>query len=348
MVIQSAPKSSMRPTWRKADQTSWTFYQKLFHRLGIYHISPCEQVPIYQKDDPMPNLPHWRTHCWVLIHAFVPIAVQQVYCSIFSRNLHPIGAYFLYSTAFKWNGIREVQILRQLGHQYGFLDGDKHSRDEVPDDSVTKVFYSLFSTAMCRCMMVVMLSYRRSQPPSSISLPWLVAEIGAYGIALDFWFYWYHRCMHEFDSLWKYHRTHHLTKHPNPLLTLYADFEQEIFDIAGVPLLAYGTLKLMGFPMGFYEWWICQQYVVFAELFGHSGLRIYATPPSTMTWFLRLFDAELQTEDHDLHHRKGWKKSHNYGKQTLLWDRLFNTCHSRIEAAKENVDYDNPVAMPLL
>jgi hypothetical protein len=34
--------------------------------------------------------------------------------------------------------------------------------------------------------------------------------------------------------LWKYHRTHHLTKHPNPLLTLYADTEQEFFDILGV------------------------------------------------------------------------------------------------------------------
>ncbi|KAF2238749.1 hypothetical protein EV356DRAFT_506123 [Viridothelium virens] len=347
MGVQSTINSSMKSTWRRTDRTSWTSYQKLVNSLGIYHVSLNKRIPIHQKDDPMPNLPDWRVHCWILIHALIPIAIQQIYCSLFNRNLHPIAAFFLYSMAFKCNGIREIQILRQLGHRYGFLDGDKHFRDEVPDDCVAKVLYSLFSTATFRCMIGVMLSYRRSQLPSSLSLPWLVVEIGAYSIVLDFWFYWYHRCMHEVDGLWKYHRTHHLTKHPNPLLTLYADYEQEIFDIAGVPLMTYGTLKLMGFPMGFYEWWICQQYVVFTELFGHSGLRIYATPPSTVTWLLRLFDAELQTEDHDLHHRKGWRKSHNYGKQTLVWDRLFNTCHPRIEATKENADYDNPAIMPL-
>jgi sterol desaturase/sphingolipid hydroxylase (fatty acid hydroxylase superfamily) len=99
--------------------------------------------------------------------------------------------------------------------------------------------------------------------------------------------------------------------------------------------------------MGFYEWWICHQYVVFAELAGHSGLRVHASPPSTLSWLLRWFDAELVIEDHDLHHRKGWKKSHNYGKQTRLWDRVFGTCCDRIESVQGNVDYVNQSPMPL-
>jgi sterol desaturase/sphingolipid hydroxylase (fatty acid hydroxylase superfamily) len=153
--------------------------------------------------------------------------------------------------------------------------------------------------------------------------------------------------MHDTDFLWKYHRTHHLTKHPNPLLTLYADSEQEIFDIAGIPLMTYATMKLMGMPMGFYEWWICYQYVVFSELFGHSGLRVIATTPSTVSWLLKWTGTELLVEDHDLHHRKGWRKSANYGKQTRLWDKIFGTCREREECLPENFDYDTHVSMPL-
>jgi sterol desaturase/sphingolipid hydroxylase (fatty acid hydroxylase superfamily) len=45
-----------------------------------------------------------------------------------------------------------------------------------------------------------------------------------------------------------------------------------------------------------------------------------------------------------LHHRKGYRKSGNYGKQTKLWDRLFGTEMPRIEC--ENVDFDHRVHMP--
>jgi sterol desaturase/sphingolipid hydroxylase (fatty acid hydroxylase superfamily) len=154
--------------------------------------------------------------------------------------------------------------------------------------------------------------------------------------------------MHDNDSLWKYHRTHHLTKHPNPLLTLYADEEQEFFDIAVIPLLAWVSLKLMGLPMNFYSWWICSQYVVFAELAGHSGLRIHAIAPNPMSWLLEMFECELVIEDHDIHHRTGWRKSHNYGKQTRLWDKIFGTFKGRIECGKCNIDYENLVSMPII
>ncbi|XP_044718816.1 fatty acid hydroxylase superfamily domain-containing protein [Hirsutella rhossiliensis] len=154
--------------------------------------------------------------------------------------------------------------------------------------------------------------------------------------------------MHEVASLWKYHRTHHLTKHPNPLLTLYADTEQEFFDTLGIPLLGYFSLKAMGLPMGYYEWWVCHQYLVFAELVGHSGLRLYLPIPNTLNPLLCWFNCELIIEDHDLHHRKGWKSSGNYGKQTRLWDRIFGTCKDRIECRDDNIDWENTITMPLL
>jgi sterol desaturase/sphingolipid hydroxylase (fatty acid hydroxylase superfamily) len=88
-------------------------------------------------------------------------------------------------------------------------------------------------------------------------------------------------------------------------------------------------------------------YVVFSELFGHSGVRVLASPPSTLTWLLRLGGVELVVEDHDLHHRKGWKKSSNYGKQTRLWDWMFGTSRERIECVPSNIDYNTIVEMPL-
>lgn len=153
--------------------------------------------------------------------------------------------------------------------------------------------------------------------------------------------------MHEINGLWKYYGTHHLTKHLNPLPTLYADTEPEFFDIAVVPLATYFTMKLMGMLIGFYEWWICLQYIVYAELAGHSGLRVYGVTPSTLGFAPQFFNTDISVGDHHLHPRRGWRKSYDYGKQTRLWDHIFGTYHERIESALENFDYTNQVLVPL-
>jgi sterol desaturase/sphingolipid hydroxylase (fatty acid hydroxylase superfamily) len=230
-------------------------------------------------------------------------------------------------------------------HRVGFLDGDKHGRDPVPDVGVDKVLLSVELTTTIRPIFTIFLAYN-SSAPVALS-PWLPFELFLYSIVLDFFFYAYHRACHEIDGLWQYHRTHHLTKHPNPLLSAYSDSEQEIIEIALVPLLTYGVLKMFGFPMGFYDWWVCHQYLIFSEAFGHSGLRICSSTPGISSIFLKMVDCELVVEDHDLHHRQGWRTSCNYGKQTRLWDRIFGTCGKRIEAKEENVDYANAIDMPL-
>ncbi|OLN89033.1 Alkylglycerol monooxygenase [Colletotrichum chlorophyti] len=262
--------------------------------------------------------------------------------------MHPAAAFVFYSFSIKVVAIHQMNTMRTLGQLYGFLDGDQHERDDVPDRSVATVLKSLISTATFRSMLAVMLSYNSHEAPNTINWKMVPVKIGFYGVILDFWFYWYHRLMHEVEYLWKFHRTHHLTRHPNPLLTLFADTEQEVWDIAVIPFLTWATMRLLGFSMGFYEWWFCQEYVIFTELIGHSGLRIYATTPTPLAWILRRLNCELVLEDHDLHHRKGWKRSGNYGKHTRLWDRLFGTCLERVECRDEAVDYDNTVIMPLL
>ncbi|RBA22455.1 hypothetical protein FPRO05_00802 [Fusarium proliferatum] len=341
------PKDSMKSTWRRTDKNNWTWSHWFFEILGIHHVALDKDVPVHQKRDKVPYTPEWQLHRWVLVHALVPMAIQHAYVLYTGQNLTPLQAFLFYSLAFKVTAVHQLHALRRVGHQTGFLDGDVHERDGVPDVGVTKVVKSLIATSSFRPIFTVFLSYRTAQAPSSISWVWLPLEIGLYGIVLDFWFYWYHRLMHEVGSLWKYHRTHHLTKHPNPLLTLYADFEQEIFDIAVIPLATYFSLKFMGLPMGFYEWWICHQYIMFTELGGHSGLRVYTSPPGTLSWLLRLLDAELVIEDHDLHHRKGWKASGNYGKQTRLWDKIFGTCIDRIELKDSNMDWETTVDLPI-
>lgn len=345
--VSRNPKDSMKSTWRDWNRSRWNLHHWLIEILGLQPTELNREVPVFAKTEKMSYLPHSEGHKWILFHGLWPLLVHQLYLSYTGKNLHVAAALVFYAVAYKVNAIRQINEMRRLGHKHGYLDGDKHERDQVPDARVSSVLGSLVATSTIRPVVSVFLAYRASQAPISTLSWWLPAEIGLYSIILDFWFYWYHRSMHDTDSLWQYHRTHHLTKHPTPLLSLYADTVQEVFDIIGIPILAYGTMKLMGLPMGFADWWLCQQYVVWTELWGHSGLRLLVTPPTTATPFLKLIGAELVTEDHDLHHRKGWKKSHNYGKQTLVWDRLFGTCHERIESVEGNIDWDHPASLPL-
>ncbi|TVY38335.1 Fatty acid hydroxylase [Lachnellula subtilissima] len=340
-------KDSMSSTWREGSKSEWKIHHWTYEVLGIHPTTIGQPIPVHSKDDKIPFVPNWSHQRWVLVHAFIPLAVQQIYIYYTGHNFSPIAAFFFYNFALKAIAIKELRVLRRLGHIYGFLDGDAHPRDQVPDHSVLKILRSLTSTAAIRPLFTIVLSYHTALGPSSINWLFLPLEIALYQIVLDFWFYWYHRLMHEVEGLWKYHRTHHLTKHPNSLLTLYADHEQEFFDIAGIPLLAYFSMRALGMPMGFYEWWVCQQYVIYTELAGHSGLRLYSTPPSPLHWLLRMWGLDLVIEDHDLHHRRGWKKSGNYGKQTRVWDRLFGTAGERIESTEDKIDYGNTVTMPM-
>lgn len=338
---------SMVSTWRHEDRSKWNIWHWMVELLGLNLVDLDSDVPVFSKTDKIPYVREWSLHLYILIHAAIPMILHHAYVSYTGHNLGLVGAFTLYALGFKAFGIHEINIMRRLGRIYGFLDGDKAPRDEIPDSGVGKVMRELMSTSNFRVLMTIALTYQPSEAPNTIRWLWLPLEIGLYSITVDFWFYWYHRMMHATGPLWKFHRRHHLTKHPNPLLSAYADHEQEFMDIAGIPLMAYTTLRLLGVPMGFYEWWICYLYIAFSEIIGHSGLRMHGGAPSTFNWALELFDAELVIEDHDLHHRYGWRKSHNYGKQTRLWDRIFGTCRARIESVKDNVDYDNRITFPL-
>jgi len=338
------PKDSMKSTWYD-DKSNWSFSHWFLHVLDTYPTIKGKEIPVFPKTAKVPYLSEWSIHQFVIISVAWPMALQRLYIYLTGQNIPAIAAFFLYTIAYQLNGVREAHRLRDFGHRLGFLDGDKHARDEIPDVGVGKVVLSVQLTTIIRPLFTIFLAYRASEGPS-VSW-WLPVELALYSVVLDFWFYCYHRACHEVDWLWRYHRTHHLTKHPNVMMSSYADSEQEFIEIMLVPLLTYGSLKLMGMPMGFYDWWICQSYIFFAEIMGHSGVRLYACTPGIHGLLLKYFNCDLAVEDHDLHHRHGWKKAANYGKQTRVWDRLFGTCTDRIECAADNVDWENPVCFPI-
>lgn len=347
MATNVSPKDSMKSTWRDADKSEWSYYHHLIDYLDLYPVEREKEVPVHSKDEKVAYMPQWSQHRYILTYSVLPLIAHQVLSSYTGYNLGPFAAFNFYFLAFNLFIIYEAKLLRRLGHTYGFLDGDKHERDGIPNVGIAKIVASLYKTTGSRLIMSIYLTYNPNQLPGDTNWAWLPLEIGLYGIVLDFWFYWYHRAMHDVSFLWKFHRTHHLTKHPNPLLSAYADHEQEFFDMVGVPFFTYMTLKAFGLPMGFYEWWICHAYIAFTEVLGHSGLRVHGLSASTMGWLLTWLDADIVIEDHDLHHRKGYRKSHNYGKQTRLWDRIFGTCHDRIESVNDNIDYENTAPVPL-
>lgn len=345
------PKDSMKSTWMDSDRSEWTYAHRTLWRSLSRHPEYNAVVPVHAKTDPMPHMAQWSQHVFILTHALLPILLHQAVLSVTGwRSVSAWVVFPLYFFATLLMLSRQSLVMRYLGHVHGYLDGDAHARDGIPDVGVKKVFFEMYKMLFGRPLMTMVLTYQASQAPFDVMAQprwwaWLAVQAGLYGIVLDFWFYWYHRAMHDVAPLWKFHRTHHLTKHPNPMLAGYADEEQELGDIFLVPLLTWVTMHFgFGMPFGFYSWWICQSYILYAEALGHSGLRIFLAPPSTLAWLLQYFDVALAIEDHDLHHRKGHRKSFNYGKQTRLWDKLFGTSFERYESP--NVDYKVQAYMP--
>lgn len=351
---QASAKDSMKSTWRTWDRKLWTRHHFLINLVKAHPYDLDRPVPVHAKTDKIPYMNQFSTQMWILYHAAVPLVIHQLWLSFLGhQTLYWAAALLLYTTTFNLSLVHEVHAIRRLAHVYGFLDGDAHDRDGVPDSGVSRVASALPKMTVARMLMVMYFSYDSSAAPLEALTSWrwwlwLSAEIGLYSFALDFWFYWYHRAMHDIPFLWRYHRTHHLTKHPNAMMSAYADEEQELFDMAVVPLLGYLTLRALGLRLGFFDWFVCHHFVAFTEVWGHSGLRIHFTPPMPCSPLLHLLDIEGVTEDHDLHHRFGYRKSSNYSKQSRLWDRIFGTDRGRIESIEENVDYVNQVHMPIL
>lgn len=225
------------------------------------------------------------------------------------------------------------QRVRKTIMTYGYLDATAE-RDAVSESMTTKLFYEILTGSFIRPLLVFLLSYDRQVLPQ-FSL-WVPLQLGIFTIIMDFLYYWVHRLTHEVDQFWVFHKKHHITKHPNPFLLAYADQVQEVFDAIGSPIFAY-----LLYPLPFDTLYIWSLAVLATEIIGHSGVLVYYTGLLTSFW-LRPFHCDIIVEDHDIHHRYEWRKSFNYGKQSLLWDKIFGTDGVRLELQQENVDWQQP------
>lgn len=316
------------------------------------------QPPKRRKTDKMPYISQRSQHRRILFYGLLPLLVHQIAiitlnCGVTSPRLLSATGIFANYALFFFLAVRQDGLaIKSVARQIGYLDGDVHPRDRIPHGSKTKVFLSLPALIGLRTALTLVVAYNpSSQPIGSLSRPgwwvWLFFNISIYCIILDFWYYCAHRACHEIHSLWKFHSLHHTTKHPIMRLASYADLEQEIFDTCVAPLLAYLTMRAANIPLDFYSWWICLQYAAHSETAGHSGMRAYLTAPLTFSRALQSLGAEIVIEDHDLHHRKGYRKTCNYGKQSRLWDLVFGTRGERLETIPANLDWNWGIDLPL-
>src|SRR3954471_5574718 len=114
MTTKRNPAESMVSTWRH-DRSQWSFWHWMIEFLGLHLIDLDNEVPVFSKKDKIPVIREWTVHLWILLHATIPLALHHIYTTYTGRNLSLIGAFALYSSFFKLNGIHEMHIMRRLG-----------------------------------------------------------------------------------------------------------------------------------------------------------------------------------------------------------------------------------------
>jgi sterol desaturase/sphingolipid hydroxylase (fatty acid hydroxylase superfamily) len=318
----STPKSEQ---WWTKDPKEFNLFQKIIS---------MDLGPNYKEKivtGPAPKHSVLREHAFIIPWAVAPIALQYISQVYLGRNWSRLEAFGVYTGNLMAFGLTTVRRLRILGEKYGHLDAANRERDRVAQNRVTPLVLGLLATISVRTMLAAIVAYRPGRLPN---ITWkLPIDMSLYMVAVDFFFYIYHRALHQVPWLWKIHRTHHSTKHPTSLMAPLADHIQETFDILVIPLLAY-TIR----PIPFFHWYIACLYVNYIELTGHSGIRADMGHP-VVGPILRAFGLDLVVEDHDLHHRLG-KRAGNFGKQTRIFDTLFGTTSERYETTPEAIGLD--------
>ena len=247
------------------------------------------------------------------------------------HNWHPLFTFVFYLLAFLVFTLMLVAHIHHYMDFYGTFDEHQRPRDYVADKMVTRLVVSVLIYLMARTGGGLVLGgYDRHSPPSlGGTISWFIpVKIGLWMIALDFFFYCYHRACHEVPFLWKIHSLHHCTKHPTPIQSILAGDTQELIEVFLIPIAA--TLVV---PLTAHEFWIGQCVLMYVEATGHSGIRAY-WPHAVLYEVLKPFGMELCIEGHDLHHRLG-KSGRNFGKQTRIFDRLCGTVSERVECVQK-------------
>ena len=289
-----------------------------------------------KNPNPPPTINVWVERFWLLRYIAPALLIQSLWYHLvpetsYFHTWHPMFAFLFYHIAFVIYTICMAKRLTGLMDFYGTFDEHNRPRDYIPDKDVHRLIFAVLIYTLARTGGGLILGgYDRYTPPSlGHTISWLFPiKIGVWLVALDFFFYSYHRAVHTFPFLWKYHSKHHSTKHPSIAQAILADDVQEIIEIFLVPLGASLVV-----PLTAHEFWIAQCILIYVEAMGHTGTRAFWTHPCCGE-FLQWFGMDLSIEDHDLHHRNG-RNGQNFGKQTRIFDKIFNTIDKRIESIQK-------------
>jgi len=316
-----------KTTWQLKPPKQWTLWE------FIASLDICPPATYKKRDakeplrGPPPEHPMSTENFFILRTAVMPLAVHWAWNHFLpDHKMHWAPAWVFYHLSFIVFARLMIGRLHGYMEKYGTFDELNRGRDMVDDRHVNHLGRSIFIYTVFRTMGPFFLGWRgdMTNPFDGLNI-YSPLKIAVFEIALDYWFYLYHRSTHEFDCLWFIHRQHHATKHPTPILSILADDIQECIEIFIVPFLASCVAPKMSFA----EYHFAIAYLLYVEALGHSGIRAM-WPHPLLGMVLRPLGMELAVEDHDLHHRFG-KSGKNYGKQTRIWDRIFGTIGERIE-----------------
>mmetsp|Transcript_6460 Transcript_6460/g.7386 ORF Transcript_6460/g.7386 Transcript_6460/m.7386 type:complete len:364 (+) Transcript_6460:167-1258(+) len=144
-------------------------------------------------------------------------------------------------------------------------------------------------------------------------------------IVFDLFHYCVHRLLHENKVLYRsVHRHHHKYLHPTPLTT-YCQNPLEIILSNTLPL--FMTMVLSPFTLNHLESHLFMAYKTFVEIAGHAGIETNSTSFPQANILPKLFNIQLRTNDHDLHHTRIHQPC-NYAKRFTLWDKVFQTYYT--------------------
>ena len=321
------------PNWVKTPYKKRNFWQRI--ATIALASEKCYVVQPRNANLP-PKMSVWGERLWLILNIAPALIIHALWYYIvpetnFFHSWHPFIAFVFYHISLIIFTLRLVKHLHYCMDYYGTFDEHNRPRDYVLDKDVIRLLVSVLVYTIARTAGGLFLGgYDRYASPSlGRTISWAFPiKIGLWLIVLDFFFYTYHRAVHTVPFLWKYHSKHHATKHPSPVQAILADDIQEIIEIFVVPLFASLVM-----PLTAHEFWIAQCILMYIEGMGHTGARAHWTHP-LLGEFLQLFEMDLTIEDHDLHHRYG-KSGRNYGKQTRMFDRLFNTIDERVEGIEK-------------
>jgi sterol desaturase/sphingolipid hydroxylase (fatty acid hydroxylase superfamily) len=156
-------------------------------------------------------------------------------------------------------------------------------------------------------------------------------------VAIDFIYYWFHRCSHRIKFLWAMHMNHHSSEEMNFVVSLrqawFAPFAKVIFFMP-LPLIGFDPLITVVVGIASTFWGVI----------GHTQ------------WINKLGPFEyifVTPSHHRVHHGSNDQYiDKNFGNLLIIWDKFFGTFEPENEKViygiKENVKTFNPIKITFM